>query len=175
MRQAMQQAVAEQSRAVRLPTRVLWDLHDLREAQRCAPADSDERVARSLGWSDGRVAEVLRAERPALSLDAAYPGDDDAVSPLGDLIADPLSEAGYERILSELTGRRVRALLTTLTDRERQVLVWRFGLEGEELSLRQIGRRLGISAERVRQLEQRALTKLRTAALPREGLTPASG
>src|SRR5205823_11446175 len=90
MRQAMQQAVAEQSRAVRLPTRVLWDLHDLREArEHTADPGSDERVARSLGWNEGRVADVLRAARPALSLDVAYEGDRDAVTPLGDLIADP--------------------------------------------------------------------------------------
>ena len=72
----------------------------------------------------------------------------------------------FERVLDETTGGSVRALLSTLTERERQVLRWRFGFDGDELSLREIGRRLGMSGERVRQIEQRALAKLRAVALP---------
>jgi len=79
-------------------------------------------------------------------------------------LADPLSEQAYEDVLGAVTGGRLRALMTTLTEREREVLRWRFGLGTEELSLRQIGRRLGMSGERVRQIEHRALAKLRTAA-----------
>jgi len=166
VRQAMQQAVAEQARAVRLPTHVLWDIHEIREAREKPENQgaSDVYLGRRLGWSDTRALDVLRAERPALSLDAPNAGEDGAAGPLGDLIADPLSEEEYERTLAAITGQSMRALLTTLTDRERQVLAWRFGLDGDELSLRQIGRRLGMSAERVRQIENRALTKLRTSS-----------
>jgi RNA polymerase sigma factor (sigma-70 family) len=166
IRQAMQQTVAEQARAVRLPTHLLWDLHDMREARERPENQglSDAELGRRLGWSEGRAADVLRAERPAVSLDAPHMGDDGAAGPMGELLADPLSEDGYEQTLTALTGQSIRALLTTLTDRERQVLAWRFGLDGEELSLRQIGRRLGMSAERVRQIEQRALAKLRTSS-----------
>jgi RNA polymerase sigma factor (sigma-70 family) len=110
--------------------------------------------------------DVLRAERPALSLDAPYVGDENTVDRLGDLIGDPLSEQAYDDVLAKATGDSVRMLLSMLTERERQVLGWRLALDGEELSLRQIARRLGMSAERVRQIEQRALIKLRSAALP---------
>src|SRR5205807_1810603 len=94
-----------------------------------------------------------------------YQGDEDAVDRLGDLIGDPLSEQAYDDVLTRASGDSVRSLLSTLTERERQVLQWRLGVESEALSLRQIGRRLGMSAERVRQIEQRALTKLRSAAV----------
>lgn len=171
LRQAMQQAIAEQSRAVRLPTHVLWDIHALKEA-RGAVAVSEGREAtapeleRALGWTPGRLEDVSRAERPALSLDAPFSGDEGEVDRLGDLIADPLSEQRFAEVLDEASTPAVRALLSTLSERERQVLAWRFG-EGtdEPLTLHQVGRRLGISAERVRQIENRALAKLRTAAI----------
>jgi len=171
LRQAMQQAIAEQSRSVRLPTHVLWDIHQLREARSEILASqgreaSSVELERDLGWSPRRLADVLRAERPAVSLDAPYQGDEDAVDRLGDLIGDPLSVQAYDDVLTNATGDSVRTLLSTLTERERQVLQWRLGLDGEELSLRQIGRRLGMSGERVRQIEKRALVKLRSAAIP---------
>jgi RNA polymerase primary sigma factor len=100
-----------------------------------------------------------------LSMDAAYSGDEGEVDSLGDLIADPLSEQAYEDVITGASAEAVRTLLATLTERERQVLAWRFGLDGEELSLRQIARRLGVSAERVRQIEQRGLIKLRASVL----------
>jgi RNA polymerase sigma factor (sigma-70 family) len=83
-----------------------------------------------------------------------------------DLVADSLSGQAYEDVITGVSAEAVRTLLATLTERERQVLAWRFGLDGEELSLRQIARRLGVSAERVRQIEQRGLIKLRTSVLP---------
>ena len=97
-----------------------------------------------------------------MSLDAPYQGDEDTVDRLGDLIGDPLSEQAYDEVLTQAAGDSVRTLLSTLTERERQVLQWRLGVESEALSLRQVGRRLGMSAERVRQIEQRALIKLRS-------------
>jgi RNA polymerase primary sigma factor len=171
IRQAMQQAIAEQSRAVRLPTHVLWELHDLREArerlfQQRGGSFSEAELGRELGWSDARLHDALAAEAPALSLDAPHTADSGQVTTAGDLLEDPLSAEAFDRVLDETTGHRIRALLSTLTERERQVLAWRFGLEGEVLSLRQIARLLGVSAERVRQIEERALIKLRTAALP---------
>jgi RNA polymerase sigma factor (sigma-70 family) len=170
LRQSMQQAIAEQSRAVRLPTHVLWDMHELKEAserfsrERRRPPTAGE-LEGVLGWARMRLDDVLRAQAPALSLDLPAGGEQDGPA-LADLLEDPLAAETFERVLDETTGGSVRALLSTLTERERQVLALRFGLEGDELSLREIGRRLGMSGERVRQIEQRALAKLRTAALP---------
>jgi RNA polymerase primary sigma factor len=171
LRQAMQQAIAEQSRAVRLPTHVLWDVHSLKEARGAIAAREGREATgaeleRALGWTPGHLADVVRAEQPALSLDAPFSGDESEVDTLGDLLSDPLSEQGFAEVLDEASIPAVRALLSTLSDRERQVLAWRFGEGTEEpLTLQQVGRRLGVSAERVRQIENRALAKLRTAAL----------
>ncbi len=175
IRQAMQQAVAEQSRALRLPTHVLWDLHDVKRArgellQEGARADAAD-LARRLDWSTERLARTLLVERPAASLDAPRGGGDGGLlDPAGELLADPLSAEAFEEVIERVSVPAVRALLSTLTERERQVLRWRFGMDGDELSLRQIGRRLGMSAERVRQIEGRALVKLRSAALPPEAV-----
>jgi RNA polymerase primary sigma factor len=171
LRQSMQQAIAEQSRAVRLPTHVLWDIHRLREARGELLAASGHsatplELERQLDWTAQRLDDVLRAERPALSLDAPYTGDEGEIDTLGDLVADPLSDEAYENIVNSASTTAIASLLATLTDRERQVLAWRFGLDGDELSLREIARRLGISAERVRQIEQRGLIKLRAQAVP---------
>ena len=174
LRQSMQQAIAEQSRSVRLPTHVLWDIHRVREARAGLLAEHErgataEDLQRQLGWTPQHLDDVLLAERPALSMDAEYRGDEGQIDTLGDLVADPLSDQTYEDVINRCLTEAIRSLLSTLTDRERQVLVWRFGLDGEELSLRQIARRLGVSAERVRQIEQRGLVKLRTVAVPNRG------
>ena len=174
LRQSMQQAIAEQSRSVRLPTHVLWDIHRVREARAGLLAEHErgataEDLQRQLGWTPQHLDDVLLAERPALSMDAEYRGDEGQIDTLGDLVADPLSDQTYEDVINRCSTEAIRSLLSTLTDRERQVLVWRFGLDGEELSLRQIARRLGVSAERVRQIEQRGLVKLRTVAVPNRG------
>ena len=173
VRQAMQQAVAEQSRAVRLPTHVLWDLHDVKRARGELVQEQgragERELARRLDWAPERLARALLAEQAASSLDQGHAsGDTDAVGPAGDLVVDPLSTEAFERAIERVTAPAVRALLSTLTERERQVLRWRFGVDDEELSLREIARRLGMSAERVRQIEGRALVKLRSAALPQQ-------
>jgi RNA polymerase primary sigma factor len=172
LRQSMQQAIAEQSRAIRLPTHVLWDIHRLREARGELLAASGHNptaleLERRLEWSAQRLEDVLRAERPSLSLEAPYAGDEGEIDALGDLVADPLSEKAYEDVLNSASTTAIASLLATLTDRERQVLSWRFGLDGDELSLREIARRLGVSAERVRQIEHRGLVKLRAQAVSR--------
>jgi RNA polymerase sigma factor (sigma-70 family) len=170
VRQALQQAVAEQSRSVRLPTNVLWDLHALKEAREAYVRESGgeptpAELAGRLGWRGRRVEDALGAEARPLSLDQPGRGEEGDVVAAGELLVDPLAADEYERIIDAVTAPAMRALLSTLTDRERQVLAWRLGLEGEPQSLRQVGRALGISGERVRAIEGRALAKLRTAAL----------
>ena len=170
----MQQAIAEQSRSVRLPTHVLWDIHEVREARASLLAEGGRNATAAelqarLGWTPQHLDDVLRAEHPALSMDTEYAGDEGEIDSLGDLVADPLSDQIYEDVINRSSTEAIGSLLSTLTARERQVLGWRFGLDGEELSLRQVARRLGVSAERVRQIEQRGLVKLRTLAVSRRG------
>jgi RNA polymerase sigma factor (sigma-70 family) len=162
VRQALQQAVAESSRAVRLPTHVLWDMHELKETrERLARERGGEpgavEVADALGWNAGRVEHALRAEQPASSLDERTPLRGALTA---DLLEDPLAAETYEHVLTDLTARQLRPLLLQLSERERTILMRRAAGQ----SLREIGRSLGVSGQRVQAVEGRALAKLRTAA-----------
>jgi RNA polymerase primary sigma factor len=162
VRQAMQQLVAELTRPLVLSDRALRQLARLKDAHRGAVQETghepgrDSLVARS-GLTRDQVDGLLLAERPARSTDEPVEG---AVGTFGDLLADPLAEGEYERVLDAIGAQQLLALLSALSDRERL----RYGLEGEQQSLRAVGARLGLSAERVRQIEDRALGKLAAAA-----------
>jgi RNA polymerase sigma factor (sigma-70 family) len=167
VRQAMQQLVAELTRPLVLSDRALRQLARLKDAHRGALAETgreperDELAARS-GLSADQVDGLLAAERPARSLDR--PAGEGAVGAFGDLVTDPLAEGEYERVLDAIEIDQLLALLSALSERERAIVRARYGLDGEEQSLRDVGGRLGLSAERVRQIEQRALGKLAAAA-----------
>jgi len=91
-------------------------------------------------------------------------GIEGEIGVLGDMIEDPLALDVYEHVLDSITGRQVRELLGRLNDREREIVDARFGFgDREPEPLAEIGELLGLSAERIRQIEQRALTKMRHA------------
>jgi RNA polymerase sigma factor (sigma-70 family) len=169
VRQAMQSLVAELTRPLVLSDRGLRQLARLKDAHREAIHQTgrepgrDDLVARS-GLTGEQVDGLLLATTPARSTDEPIEAHDGAVGTFGDLLADPLAESEYEQILETLGIEQLLSLLSVLSAREREILRARYGLDGDEQSLREIGARLGLSAERVRQLEQRALGKLAAAA-----------
>jgi RNA polymerase sigma factor (sigma-70 family) len=174
VRQAMQQAVAELTMPVVLSDRALRRLSRLRDAHGAHLREhgrepTTRQLAERTGYSDEQVLSLAQADRAPQSVESAIQEHGEAVGRFGDLLADPLSEDEYARVLDEIETEELRSLLAGLTERERMVLRARYGLDGPEETLGGIGRRLGLSAERVRQIEQRALAKLRAAA----GLDPA--
>ena len=107
-----------------------------------------------------RAERLERIARQPMRFDAEIPGLED--KRLGDAIEDPNAASAFEQLDDSLIKRAIGETLTRLPERDRQILEWRFGLEGQEAqTLESIGRRLGLSRERVRQLEARALAQLR--------------
>jgi RNA polymerase sigma factor (sigma-70 family) len=169
VRQAMQQLVSELSGPVVLSDRALRQLSRLKEAhadhlrETGCEATLGE-LARRSGVDEQQLANLLAADRPARGLEQPLHGEEGTVGTFGELIADPLAEDEYEQVITRIAASQVRDLLSGLSDRERMILGAHLGVDGPAQSLREIAERLGVSVERVRQLEERALGKLRAAA-----------
>jgi RNA polymerase sigma factor (sigma-70 family) len=166
IRQSITRALADQSRTIRLPvhvvellTRVARVVRERQTATGVVPTDAD--VAEVLGIDVERVAEARRAARLPLSIDEKVGFDSEAV--WSDLIADAAAEHVAQRTVEQQElSARVADALDVLAPREREILRMRFGLGGgEELSQSEIARKMGLSRERIRQIEQAALAKLR--------------
>jgi RNA polymerase sigma factor (sigma-70 family) len=169
VRQAMQQLVAELTRPVVMSDRALRHLSQIKDAHAALQRDRDVATLTQLSERTGlqaeQVANLIAADRPPKALEEQIHSEEGEIGTFGELLADPLAEDEYEQVITSIASSQLRDLLSSLSDRERGVLSARFGLDGEPESLRDIARRLGVSAERVRQLENRALGKLRTAAI----------
>lgn len=168
VRQAMQQLVAELTRPVVLSDRALRHLARMKQAHHDVLRETGSQPSRDVlamrsGLSREQVDDLLVTERAPRSLEAPVSGSADDVGTFGDLLVDPLAEEAYEHVLAAIEVEDLHALLAALSNREREVLRARYGLadaRGQELSLRAVGDRLGLSGERVRQIERRALSKL---------------
>jgi RNA polymerase primary sigma factor len=172
VRQAMQQLIAELTRPTVLSDRALRHLARLKRAhgdylQQHGHEPTGNQLASETGLSHAQVGELLALERVPRAMDEPVKGADGEIGAFGELLADPLAQDAYEQLLDHSEIDQVRALLGSLNGRERTILRARYGLDGQEQSLRQIGEQTGLSAERVRQIENRALGKLRAATNPR--------
>jgi RNA polymerase primary sigma factor len=169
VRQAMQQLVAELGRPVVLSDRAMRQLARIKDAQRdhlqragCEPTLTE--VAAAAGLPRDQVEQLIAAERKPRGLEEPIGGDDDVAATFGELLADPRAEDAYDRVPGRLEVGKVRNRLRGLSDRERTIVRARYGLDGPERTLREVAVGLGVSAERVRQIEQLALEKLRAPA-----------
>jgi RNA polymerase sigma factor (sigma-70 family) len=167
VRQAMQHLVAELTRPLVLSDRALRHLSRLKqlhheELQRSGREPTRAELAERSGLEPGHIDDLVATEA-GRSLDEPLQGVEGELGTFGDLLVDPLADQDYERVLGSIEIEALHSLLSGLSERERHVLALRYGLDGDELSLRQVGERLGLSGERVRQLERRALAKLGAA------------
>jgi RNA polymerase primary sigma factor len=175
VRQAMQQLVSQLTRPVVLSDRAIRQLTRVRDARRqhlqshgSEPTCDELAAETNLGRT--QVEDLIVAERSPRALDEPLRGEEGVGATLGDLLADPHAEDAYDRVPQRLAMEALPRLMEALGERERKILCARFGLDGPERTLREVAVELGVSAERVRQLEQRALDKLRAAVDP--GLDP---
>jgi RNA polymerase sigma factor (sigma-70 family) len=173
VRQAMQQLVSQVSRPTVLSDRAQRGLARIREARRVhfqahGREPTPGELAGLVGLPREQVESLLAAERVPQPLQT--PAEDSPGQPgVADMLADPGAEQEYEGIISRLEIEQVRDLTKTLTPRERKILYQHHGIEGPAKSLRAIGEALGISAERVRQIEAESLQKLRDGMLDPPG------
>ncbi len=164
IRQGITRAIATQSRTIRLPVHVTEKLNKIKKAQRqisqtqgCTPTLED--VAKVLDMTAAQVREVLQKVPRSVSLEIRVGKDRD--TELGDLL-ETSDASPEENLVRESLQRDLRNLLAELTDREQEVIQLRYGLDdGKTYSLAEIGRVLELSRERVRQIEAKALQKLR--------------
>lgn len=169
VRQAMQQLVADLTRPVVMSDRALRQLSQIKDGYASLQREGQDATLSQLsdrtGLDGAQLANLIAADRPPKALEEPIRGEEGELGTFGELIADPLAEDEYERVIASITAAQLRDLLSSLSERERAILTARYGLDGPSESLREIARRLGLSAERVRQLENRALGKLRSAAV----------
>jgi len=163
IRQAVQRAIAGQSRTIRVPTHVHERRQKLSRAARrlevqLGRAATHEELAEATGLPLQHVDEALSVVEARVSLN--QPVGDDGGGEYGDLLADEHSEDPDELAAQSLREQAVRLALKTLPDRERRVLELRFGFEDEPRSLDAIAREVGLTREHVRQLESKALGAL---------------
>ena len=168
IRQSLQEARSDFMRPMRLPPKALRQLSQLKsEHQRIYQG---ERRSAKIGELADRTnielhqaESLLSADARSRSLDEPIDNAEGELGTLGDLLEDPLSADAYEDVVDAVAGEQLRALLARLTEREREVVQARFGFDVAAEKLSEVGERLGVSAERVRQIEERALAKLRHA------------
>ena len=170
VRQAITRGIAQQARVVRLPVHVVEELNQVGSARRTLERQlgrepDPEEIAHELDMDIDRVLDLMSWGRDHVSLDT--PVDEDGDTSLGDLIAQESAPGPDLTVLDTESRDRLNTLVGLLDDRSADIVRSRYGLvDGRQHKLADIGARHGISAERVRQLEREAITKLRKIADP---------
>jgi len=170
IRQSIGRALADSSRTIRVPSHVreVYSLIDQSTDKLAAELDRQptvEEVAELSGVSPERVALVRQHRRPLVSL--STPLDAEGETELGEIIPDDGAISPYEAAAAALEKRALTEQLRRLEEREEEVLRARFGIDGVPLTLAEIGDKMGVTRERVRQIEARALGKLRHPSVSR--------
>lgn len=166
IRQAITRSIADQARTIRIPVHMVETINKLmRTARRLMQELGREPIPEEIGEvmeMDGdKVREILKISQNTTSLEAPV-GDGDDDSTLGDFIEDETQKSPYEVTIEEMLKENVEEVLSALSDREARVLRMRFGLnDNKMMTLEEVGRKFGVTRERIRQIEAKALRKLK--------------
>jgi len=173
IRQAMARAIADQSRTIRLPVHIVETVNKLLRTtrllvQRLGREPSPEELAEQMEMPLDKVQKVLKIVKEPISLETPLGGDEEESS-LGDFVEDELAPSPVEAAIRGNLGELTRKVLATLTPREEQILRMRFGIGRKtDCTLEEVGRLFAVTRERIRQIEAKALRKLRQTGRSRD-------
>ena len=165
IRQAITRAIADQARTIRVPVHMVETINKLSRYQRQLTFElnrepTDEELAKKMGMSPDKVREVIKIAQDPVSLETPIGEEED--SHLGDFVPDESNMSPEDFTIHEMLKEEIGDVLLTLTEREEQVLRLRFGLDdGSPKTLEEVGQMFGVTRERIRQIEAKALRKLR--------------
>ncbi|NBU34113.1 RNA polymerase sigma factor RpoD [bacterium] len=166
IRQAITRAIADQARTIRIPVHMVETINKLLRTQRRLTQElnrepTNDEIAQAMEIDVDKVEHIMKIKQDISSLDASV-RDDEEDSVLGDFIEDEDTISPEESATNQLLKEHVKALLSGLTDREQKILKLRFGLEdGKSHTLEEVGQEFSVTRERIRQIEAKALAKLR--------------
>lgn len=165
IRQSVTRALADQARTIRVPVHMVETINKMSKMQRKLTLElgyepSVKELAQALDMTEDKVMEIMQIAREPASLETPIGEEDD--SNLGDFVADTNITTPEENVEAVMLREHINTLLADLKDRERQVIILRFGLEdGHPRTLEEVGREFNVTRERIRQIEAKALRKLR--------------
>lgn len=165
VRQAITRAIADQARTIRIPVHMVETITRVKKAQSqllhengCEP--NEEEIAEFLGMTVEKVREIIRIAQDPVSLETPIGEEED--SHLGDFIPDEDAPAPADEACTSMLKQMLGQVLDTLSDRERRVIILRYGLiDGRQRTLEEVGQEFQVTRERIRQIETKALRKLR--------------
>lgn len=169
IRQATTRAIADQARTIRIPVHMVETINKLMRAQRRLTQElnrdpTNEEIAKELDIDTNKVEYIRKIKQDITSLDAGIgrDGDDGEESTLGDFIEDEITISPEDAASVQLLKEQVRDILSSLSDREQKIIKMRFGLDGTKShTLEEVGLEFAVTRERIRQIEAKALMKLR--------------
>lgn len=175
IKQAIRRALGNQSKTIRLPVHVVDKMAHIRTAERklreaFGREATDEEVAEEMGFSLRQVKLYREAGKAPVSLDAPLSEGEDGKQ-VSEVVADPNAVGAYDQMVKQGDSELLAEVLTTLSERERNILKMRFGLEGDSpMTLEEVGVRFNLTRERIRQIQEEALLRLRARMKERDEL-----